>query len=104
MKMEFILNIHEFEWDKWNKDKIYKKHSVEIYECEEVFFNEPLTVLPDEAHSAVEQRFYALGKTLAERYLFVVFTIRINKIRVISARNMSRKERAVYHEKAKKHT
>ncbi|MBU0951232.1 MAG: BrnT family toxin [Elusimicrobia bacterium] len=104
MKIDFILNIHEFEWDAWNKDKIFKKHGVEIFECEEIFFNEPLTVMPDEAHSVAEQRYYALGATLAERRLFVVFTIRKNKIRVISARNMSKKERKMYDEKTKKHS
>jgi len=65
-------------------------------ECEQVFFNRPLLVVPDEAHSNTEPRFYVLGQTDAARQLFMVFTIRGALIRVISARDMSRKDRKVY--------
>jgi len=85
-----------FDWDKANTEKIWRKHSVSPFECEQIFFNQPLVVAPDEAHSHQEQRFYVLGQTDAERQLFLVFTIRKNLIRVISARNMSRAEREVY--------
>ncbi|MBU0501939.1 MAG: BrnT family toxin [Candidatus Margulisbacteria bacterium] len=64
-------------------------------ECEEIFFNEPL-VVPDDKHSKMEQRFYALGRTNQDRLLFVVYTIRSNKIRVISARDMNKRERGCY--------
>ncbi len=70
-------------------------------ECEELFFNYPLLVATDVLHSNAELRFVALGKTEVGRRLFAVFTIRDRRMRVISARAMSRKERSVY-EKAEK--
>lgn len=85
-----------FEWDEGNFDKNWSKHKVTPYECEQVFFNQPIIVAPDPAHSGTESRFYVLGKTDAGRLLFVVFSVRRRKIRVISARDMTRKEREVY--------
>lgn len=87
-----------FDWDDGNKDKNLGRHQVTSSECEEVFFNQPLIVADDEEHSVSETRYYALGQTVAGRKLFVVFTIRKNLIRVISARDMSRKERKIYQE------
>ncbi len=71
-----------------------------MLECEEVFFNLPLFVLEDPKHSDKEQRYYALGKADMSRQLFIVFIIRKNKIRVISARDMSKKERNKYNGKS----
>lgn len=85
-----------FEWDKANVEKIWKKHKVSPFECEQVFFNQPLVVVPDEEHSQAEDRFYVLGRTDADRRLFLVFTVRKNLVRVVSARNMSRAEREAY--------
>lgn len=85
-----------FDWDSGNINKNWEKHRVNSSECEEVFFNEPYFVTEDAGHSRTEQRFYLLGVTNAGRRLFVVFIIRNNIIRVISARDMSRKERDVY--------
>jgi uncharacterized DUF497 family protein len=85
-----------FNWDKANIDKNWLKHKVSLAECEQVFFNRPLVVDDDIAHSETEPRFYALGRTDSKRTLFIAFTIRKNLIRVISARDMSRKEREVY--------
>ena len=90
-----------FEWDEGNQTKNWIKHQVSPSECEEVFFNLPLLLLNDVQHSQEEKRFYVLGKTNADRKLFISFTIRATKIRVISARDMSRKERQAY---AKKNT
>ena len=84
-----------FEWDKGNKDKNLK-HRVESWECEQIFFNEPLIVLDDPKHSIVEDRCAAFGQTDSGRLLVVVFTIRERKLRVISARDMNRKERSYY--------
>jgi len=89
-----------FQWDQANKDKIWQKHHVSWWECEEVFFNIPLFVFPDVKHSRQEERHFSLGKTNASRFLFVVFTIRQSHIRIISARDMNRNERKIYHEKA----
>jgi len=85
-----------FEWDSHNTDKIWLKHHVSLSECEQIFFNLPIVVADDIKHSEQENRFYALGQTDTERFLFAVFTVRKNKIRVISARDMNRKERRVY--------
>lgn len=85
-----------FQWDADNSAKIWDRHQVVPSECEELFFNRPLIVGNDEQHSAGEERFYALGQTESCRQLFVVFTIRGRLIRVISARDMSRKERRIF--------
>lgn len=85
-----------FDWDAGNQDKNWILHQVSWIECEEVFFNLPLVFEPDVAHSLTENRFILLGQTNAGRYLFLVFTIRNGKIRVISARDMSKNERIEY--------
>lgn len=85
-----------FDWDTSNIDKNWAKHRVSPTECEQIFFNRPLIIQDDFAHSQMEKRFYTLGKTDSKRKLFIVFTIRNNLIRVISARDMSRKEKKVY--------
>jgi uncharacterized DUF497 family protein len=85
-----------FEWDRGNLNKSWIKHGVSPFEAEEVFFNQPLVVAGDPGHSQSEKRFYALGKTDRSRSLFVCFTVRKSLIRVISARNMSRKEKEEY--------
>ncbi|MCA1743458.1 MAG: BrnT family toxin, partial [Desulfovibrionales bacterium] len=66
--------------------------------AEQIFFNEPLLTLKDSKHSQREIRYHALGKTGDMRFLHITFTIRSNGrlIRVISARDMHRKERAIY--------
>jgi len=95
----FLLECTGFEWDEGNKDKNWLKHKVSNSECEEIFFNQPLIVHFDKNHSKSETRFYALGHTDLTRKLFIVFTLRNRKIRVISARDMSRKERKIYEAK-----
>ena len=87
-----------FDWDEGNARKSAEKHSVSQGEAEQVFFNEPLLLLPDRKHSDKEQRFHALGKTQDGRLLHVTFTLRDGGklIRVISARDMHRKERMFY--------
>ena len=72
--------------------------------AEEIFFKLPLVTSDDIKHSINEKRFYALGKSKSERLLFLSFTIRNNLIRVISARNMNRKERKIYEEKIEEST
>ena len=84
-----------FEWDDGNKHK-NAKHGVYPWECEQVFFNQPLIVLEDPKHSLAENRKVALGKTGSNRLLIVVYTIRKNLIRVISARAMNKAEREFY--------
>ena len=91
-----LSNCLGFEWDKGNIDKNRIKHKVSSSECEQIFFNHPLLIQDDILHSTTEERYYALGKTDSYRLLFVVFIVRNNLIRVISARDMSRKERKAY--------
>lgn len=85
-----------FDWDKSNLDKNWKKHKVHYKEAEEVFFNKPLKIFPDKKHSKKEKRFVALGITNKRRGLTIIFTVRSNNIRVISARNQNKKERGIY--------
>jgi len=99
-----LINCEGFHWDKGNSDKNWIKHKVSQLECEEIFFNLPLIISDDLKHSNKEKRFYALGKTKSERFLFISLTIRNNLIRIISARDMNRKGRKIYEEKIKKST
>ena len=88
-----------FQWDRGNIDKNLIKHNVENWECEQVFFNNPILVLEDPNHSVSEKLWAAFGKTDADRPLVVVFTKRGNLLRVISARDMNARERRFYEEK-----
>ena len=88
-----------FEWDENNKTKNWNKHKVEFKECEEIFSNRPLKTYKDVKHSQNENRFVALGITNRNRGLYLVFTVRKDKIRIISARDISRKERNLYEKK-----
>jgi uncharacterized DUF497 family protein len=85
-----------FQWDAGNAGKSWELHRVSQAECEQVFFNRPTRVAPDEKHSHEEPRRAALGRTDDGRLLTVVFTVRGALVRVISARDMSRRERRVY--------
>lgn len=91
-----LNNIVGFDWDEGNQKKNWLKHHVSKSECEETFLNLPLLLQTDPSHSQAEPRYFVLGQTNAGRYLFVSFTIRKDNIRVISARDMSQKERAIY--------
>lgn len=93
-----LAKITGFDWDNGNARK-NEKHSVSIAESEQVFFNEPLLLLiADAKHSQGEIRFHALGKSDEGRVLHITFILRnaCEKIRVISARDTNRKERAIY--------
>jgi len=93
--------IEGFEWDKGNSEKNWVKHKVSAAECEQVFLNEPL-IMPNLAHSQMEERFVARGHTDNDRLLFISFTLRGRFVRVVSARDMNRKERAWYYGQIKK--
>lgn len=86
-----------FEWDEGNIDKNWVKHGVSNSEIEETFLDPHKKLGHDIHHSTEDEiRFILLGKTNLQRLLFVVFTIRLEKIRVISARNLNKKERPLY--------
>ncbi|HMB99673.1 MAG TPA: BrnT family toxin [Flavobacteriaceae bacterium] len=101
---EILDNCSGFQWDKGNSEKNWKKHNVTQNECEQVFFNIPLMISDDMEHSDKEKRWFLLGQTDSSRLLFLVFTIRKNLIRVISARDMNKKEKDVYYEQIKKYS
>ena len=90
-----------FDWDAGNERKSINKHEVSRFEAEQVFFNHPLLVLADQKHSQNEARYHALGKSDDARLLHITFTLRSNGtlIRVISARDMHRKERNIYEQR-----
>jgi uncharacterized protein len=92
-----LRSITGFNWDDGNARK-NDKHGVSMAEAEQVFFNAPLLLLEDSAHSQQEPRLHALGKTDVGRTLHISFTLRQSGtwIRVISARDMHRKERVIY--------
>ena len=87
-----------FQWDQGNARKSVEKHGVSQTEAEQVFCNESLLVVEDAKHSGSETRFHALGVTDSGRRLHVTFTLRMEgtRIRVISTRDMHRRERAIH--------
>lgn len=97
-----LSKIKGFNWDEDNATKNKEKHNVDKSESEQIFFNKPLVILPDAEHSKTEKRFGALGITNENRRLAIFFTIRNKKIRIISARDQSKKEREFYQATEKK--
>jgi len=89
--------ISGFNWDDGNARK-NDKHGVSMAEAEQVFFNTPLLLLEDVTHSQTELRMHALGQTDQGRALHITFTLRQSNqlIRVISTRDMHKKERFRY--------
>jgi uncharacterized DUF497 family protein len=96
MITEYFSDFHGFQWDDGNVDKNRHKHNVGAFEAEQVFFNDPLIIIPDEKHSTTETRYAAFGKTNEDRKLTIVFTQRDQLIRIISARDMNKKEKIYY--------
>jgi uncharacterized protein len=85
-----------FEWDEHNAPKLWDRHGVTSEEAEEVFFRRPVIARGDNRHSKREKRYYLLGQTNGGRLLFAAFTLRQRLIRIISARDMNRRETEVY--------
>ena len=65
-----------------------------------MFFNQPLLMREDVKHSQAEPRFHVQGMTHIARKLHIAFTVRGARIRVISARDMHRKERSIYEQES----
>jgi len=99
--LDFTL-IVGFEWDDGNSRKSLDKHGVEQPEAEQVFLDPRLLVLDDDQHSGAEERFHAYGQAATGRLLLLSFTLRHNGtvLRIISARDMSRRERNRYAQQA----
>lgn len=89
----------EFNWDRGNIGKNRKRHGVNEREAEEPFFDSKRKTFRDHLHSGKEERFRIIGKTKRRRLLFVAFTIRKERVRIISARDVNRKEVRLYEEK-----
>lgn len=98
--MKILKEPIKFVWDKGNQDKNWLKHKVSKEECEEVFFDKNKKIIKDVLHSGKEKRYIILGKTKKNKLLFVVFTNRSDKIRVISARSLNKKEVYLYEKTA----
>ena len=88
----------EFEWDAGNSNKNKLKHSVEDWECEEAFYDPRKVMLKDALHSDDEKRYILLGKTSQLRLLFLAFTLRGDKVRIISARDVTNKKEVELYE------
>lgn len=99
MKIDPLRDVNGFEWDSANVLHI-ARHKVTIEEAEDVFFDENNKLDDDTKHSLVENRFVIIGKTHKGRLLYQVFTKRGNKIRVISSRDINKKEVGLYEKKA----
>ncbi len=95
-----LAKIKGFEWDNGNIDKSYSKHGITPNEAEEVFLDYDTLLLPDIEHSVHEERFKAIGKTSTGYILFLAYTVRGKKIRIISARLANKKERRLYEQKS----
>ena len=85
-----------FDWDEGNSTKNWDKHQVTKSECEEAFFNRPIVLLESHQMDLKEPRYVLLSQSNQNRLLTIVFTKRLTKVRVISARDMSKKERRLY--------
>jgi len=96
--MRILSECSGFDWDHGNIQKNWIKHNVSPVECEQAFFNETLIIVDDPKHSAAEKRYTAFGRTDTGRLLVMIFTRRDMFLRVISARDMNRRERKFYEE------
>jgi uncharacterized DUF497 family protein len=86
----------EFEWDSSKATANQDKHGVSFEEATEVFSDDLSSAVSDPDHSIDVERFVIFGKTLGGRYLVVAFTDRDDRIRIINARPMTRRERKAY--------
>ena len=93
---DFLADLAGFEWDAGNSEKNWRGHQVRQAEAEQALLNRPIIFATDSKHSRVEARFHTLGRAESGRHLAIVFTTRGNRIRVISARPMSRAGRRAY--------
>jgi len=93
-----IQSLEGFQWDEGNSNKNIIKHKVWNWECEQLFFNKPLIIMDDPGHSLSEKRWAAFGRTDSGRLMIIIFTKRVNLLRVISARDMNHREREYYEE------
>lgn len=101
MAVSKLRNVAGFEWDEANIEHI-ALHNVTPAEAEEIFFDTNNVLDEDVKHSIVENRFIIIGKTKEGRLLYQIFTKRGNKIRVISSRDINKKEVELYEKKTRR--
>lgn len=99
--MSLLDGVTGFEWNEANIAHI-ARHNVAPEEAEEVFFDADNALDEDIKHSTVEKRFIIIGKTQKGRLLYQIFTRRGNKIRVISSRDINKKEVNLYEKAARR--
>lgn len=97
--MKVLPKLLSFEWDTGNIDKNFEKHLISSNICEEPFKDENLIIFPDSTHSKSEDRYHLIGKTEQNNVLFITYTLRRDKIRIISARIADKQERKIYENK-----
>lgn len=91
-----ILKIDGFDWDEGNSEKKLIKHGVTCEEAEEIFFDSESLDFDDKKHSKIEKRLVKIGKSFSGRILVAYYTVRGSKIRIISVRDVNKKERLLY--------
>lgn len=87
----------EFEWDKDKAKENFRKHGVSFEEAELAFEDENAVEILDELNSDEEIRYQIIGLSPI-RLLFVAFTVRDEKTRIISARKADAKQVKIYNE------
>ncbi len=93
----------KFEWDESKNQANIRKHGVDFRDAVYVFADPFALNLPDDDHSADEERWLLLGVNLREQTLLVVHTYRTNNvIRIISARKATHNEKATYLKRTRK--
>ncbi len=98
MNINALKGVVGFDWNEANIEHI-AEHDVTPIEAEEVFSDEENVLDEDIAHSVVEKRFLIIGKTEKGRLLYQIFTRRGDNIRVISSRDINKKEVHFYEKK-----
>jgi uncharacterized protein len=91
-----VLKVEGFDWDEGNIEKNLVKHSVTCQEAEEIFFDSNSLDYDDKKHSLVEERLIKIGSSFSGRILVAYYTVRRNKIRIISVRGVNKKEKDLY--------
>lgn len=101
--MKTLTKPLKFDWDKGNEKKNWEKHKVSQKESEEIFFDKYKLIYKDILHSETEERHVAIGETKTKRVLFIIFTLRKRKIRIISARDMGKAKKSIYYKNRRKY-
>lgn len=89
---------YTFEWDPAKAESNIRKHGVSFDEVAGAFGDPLALLMPDPGHSAAEERYVLLGRSLRGRLLVVCFGERGARTRLVSARPATRRERKRYEE------